>query len=58
MVDLKTFVLQLESKALQPCDEVPLFQPISYENILVAFFILPVGFFLAAITFLLEKSKK
>jgi hypothetical protein len=49
--------LQLESKSLQPCEEKPLFQPISYENILVAFFILPIGIFMAMMTLMLEKAK-
>jgi hypothetical protein len=47
----------LESKALQPCEEVPIFQPISYENIFVAFLILPVGIFMAMMTLMLEKAK-
>ncbi len=50
--------LQLESKKLQPCEDVPLFQPITYENILVAFLILPIGILMAMMTLMIEKRIK
>jgi len=52
------FLLQMESKSSTPCEDEPLLKPISYENILVAFFILPIGILISAITFLVERVNK
>jgi len=43
---------------MKSCEQAPLLKPISYENILVAFLILPIGILIAAMTLLLEKCKK
>jgi uncharacterized membrane protein SpoIIM required for sporulation len=45
----------LDSKNSIPCNEDVLFQAISYENIVVAFLILPSGIALAIVIFLAEK---
>jgi len=49
---------QKESKSTKQCEQAPLLKPISYENILVAFFILPSGILIAGITILIEKCNK
>ncbi len=48
----------MELKSPLPCEDEPLLKPITYENILVAFFVLPIGISISAIAFLLERVKK
>jgi len=57
-LEKKFFVCsQLDSKIFTPCKENSLLKPISYENILVAFFILPIGIFLAMFCLIIEQVK-
>ena len=47
---------QISSIYKTPCEEEP-FKPISYENIIIAFFILPIGITLGIVVLLMEIYK-